>query len=105
MTKLNKSIRHCMKFYGPDLRNGHYGVAGYTTGVIPSDYKTLSRVCCDIEGGIVTDIRVYGYGDAYERRDYYGESTDITAPIEDYLKCNIDWDSMIYEIEKIIKEA
>lgn len=105
MSKLNKSIRHCLKGYGPSLRNGHYGVAGYTTGVIPSDYKTLSRVCCDVEGGIVTDIRSYGYGDAYERRDYYGESTDITAPVEDYLKCNIDWDSMIYEIEKIIKEA
>lgn len=105
MTRLNKSIRHSLKSYGPYLRNGHYGVAGYTTGVIPSDYKTISRVCCDVEGGIVTDIRIYGYGDAYERRDYYGESTDITAPVEDYLKCNIDWDSMIYEIEKIIKEA
>lgn len=105
MTNLNKSIRHCMKSYGPSLRNGHYGVAGYTTGVIPSDYKTISRVCCDVEVGIVTDIRIYGYGDAYERRDYYGESTDITAPVEDYLKCNIDWDGMIYGIEKIIKEA
>lgn len=80
-------------------------MAGYTTGVIPSDYKTISRVCCDVEGGIVTAIRIYGYGDAYERRDYYGETTNITDPIEDYLKCNIDWDSMIYEIEKIIKEA
>ena len=62
MTKLNKSIRHSLKSYGPYLRNGHYGVAGYTTGVIPSDYKTISRVCCDVEGGIVTDIRIYGYG-------------------------------------------
>ena len=105
MTKLNKSIRHCMKNYGPSLRNGHYGVAGYTTGAVPADYKTLFRVCCDVEGGIVTDIRIYVYGDAYECRDYYGESTDITVPVEDYLKCNIDWDSMIYEIEKIIKEA
>lgn len=105
MTKLNKSIRRCLKGYGPSLRNGHYGVAGYTTGAVPADYQTLHSVWCDVEDGIVTDIRLYAVGDARERRDYYGESTDITAPVEDYLKCNIDWDSMIYEIEKIIKEA
>lgn len=105
MTKLNKSIRHCLKGYGPSLRNGHYGVAGYTTGAVPADYQTIHSVWCDVENGIVTDIRLYAVGDARERRDYYGETTNITEPIEDYLKCNIDWDSMIYEIEKIIKEA
>ena len=105
MTKLNKSIRHCMKDYGPSLRNGHYGVAGYTVGAVPADYQTLRSVHCDVEDGIVTDIRLYAVGAARERCDYYGESTDITSPVEDFLKGNIDWDDMIDEIESIIEEA
>ena len=102
MTKINKSIRHCMKGYGPRLRNRHYSVAGYTTGVVPNDEATLHSVHCDVENGIVTDIRLYTVGAARERRDYYGESTNITSPVEEYLKCNIDWDEMIAEIENII---
>lgn len=108
MNKLEKSIRKEMKYYGDNIRNGHYGVAGFTTGLVPDDYKVIQSVVCDVdfEKKTVTDIRIYGYGDAFLERDYYGESIDITAPVEEYLKKAwvSSWDSLIWDIRDIVQE-
>lgn len=106
MKKLEKSIRREMKYYGPRLRAGHYGVAGYTTGIVPSDFRTLSGIFCDVDDGEVTGIRLYCVGDAEERRDYYGETIDITEPVERYLMglSDWDWDAMIREIVDTINK-
>lgn len=105
MTKLNQSIRHEMKYYGPALRSGHYGALGATVGEIPDDYKTIKSVHCDVKDGIVTDIRLYGVGDSQEARDYHGESIEITEPVESYLRREIDWNEMISAIESIIRKG
>lgn len=109
MNKLEKSIRHEMKYFGPAIRTGHWGVAGYTTGLVPSNYRTLHRVCCDVDPakGIVTDIRVYAYGDGMTPDDYYHRSVDITEPVTDYLTQggDFDWDMMISSICDIAKSA
>lgn len=104
MTNLLKSIRREMKRYGPRLRSGHYGVAGYTTGVIPSDYQTIHSVHCDVESGVVTDIRLYPVGAAMEPCDYYDKSINITHPVEEYLRGNLDWAEMLSAIEAVVKE-
>lgn len=104
MTNLMKSIRHEMNQYGPRLRSGHYGVAGYTTGIVPIDYQTIHSIHCDFESGVVTDIRLYPVGAAMERRDYNGESIDITDPVKEYLCNNLTWAEMLSAIEAIVKE-
>ena len=106
MKKLEKSIRREMKYYGPRLRAGHYGVAGCITGIVPSDFSTISGIFCDVEDGEVTDIRLYCVGDAEERRDYYGESIDITEPVKRYLMgmSEWSWSAMIREIVDTINE-
>lgn len=100
MTKLEKSIRREMKYYGPRLRAWHYGVAGYTTGIVPSDFRTLSGIFCDVEGVEVTEIRLYCVGDAEERRDYHGEIIDITELVERYLMGMSEW-SLSAQVENI----
>ena len=104
MTNLMKSIRHEMNQYGPRLRSGHYGVAGYTTGIVPIDYQTILSVNCDVKSGIVTDIRLYTYSDAMSFHDAYGESIDITDPVKEYLCNNLTWAEMLSAIESIVKE-
>lgn len=106
MTKLNKSIRHEMRYYGPRIRAGHYGVARTSSGVgvIPDDFAFIRRVCCDVENGVVTDIRLYAVNDAMEERDYNEESVNITEPVESYVANRIGWDDMIDEIESIVRE-
>ena len=102
MNKLEKSIRHEMKYYGAGIRAGHYGVCGYTVGEMPAN-GFIETVCADVENGIVTDIRLYTVGDAILERDYYGESVIITEAIEDYIKNRSTWDEMIHDIAAIIK--
>ena len=103
MDKLEKSIRHALKYYGPDIRNGHWGVTSYTVGVMPSR-GFIKGAYCDLENGIVTDIRLYAVGDAQEARDYYGESVCITEPIEEYITDHNDWDMLINEIYNLIEK-
>lgn len=104
MTKLEKSIRHELAYYGPSLRAGHYEKLG-TTGTLPKR-GYLNQACADIEDGIVTDIRIYTVGDARERRDFYGESCDITSAFDGeygYLSY-WDWDVMIAEIIDLVQQ-
>lgn len=103
MTKLEKSIRREMKYYGPRLRSGHYITPGFV-GMVPVDFGTLCGVFCDVGDGEVTDIRLYCVGDAKERRDYYGETIDITEPVKRYLMgmSEWSWSTMIQEIADTI---
>lgn len=103
MKKLEKSIRHELNCYGAGIRAYNYGVPGFSTGIMPK-HGFLDAVYADAENGIVTDIRLYTVGDAKERRDYCGESIDITAAILDYIKNRITWDEMISDIEDIVKD-
>ena len=48
MTKLEKSIRHELKFYGSDLRAGRLGVAGYSVGQVPHGFRFLEGAYCDL---------------------------------------------------------
>lgn len=94
MTKLEKSIRRELKHYGPYIRSGYYDSNG-----------RINKVCCDVENGIVTDVRLYTYGQAMERRDYYRESIDITWPLSNYGGSRIQtWDDAIREILTIVRE-
>lgn len=102
MNKLERSIRHEMKWYGPRLRTGHYGALGNTVGVIPDDFGTIDGVFCDIDNGAVTDIRLYCVGDAKEPRDYHGRSVEITSAVTDYLSEHHDWNEMIHAMVDII---
>lgn len=104
MTNLLKSIRHEMNQYGPRLRSGHYGVIGYTLGAVPIDFSYLCGVYCDVESGIVTDVRLYTVGDATSFHDAYGDSIDITDPVKEYLCNNLTWAEMLSAIEAIVKE-
>lgn len=97
MTKLEKSVRHELKYYGTALRNGHYVTLG-TTGRLKYNFQFLKDVYCDFEDGIVTGIRVYGYGDALAVCDYEGSSYDITEPVENYLSQETSWDQLISDI-------
>ena len=104
MTKLEKSIRHELKFYGSDLRAGRWGVAGYSVGQVPHGFRFLEGAYCDIGDGEVTDIRLYAYGNAYAAKDVNGDSIDITKPIEEYLRGETDrsWDKLIFDIQACI---
>lgn len=106
MTKLEKSIRHEMAGYGPGLRAGHYNApnhAGFMT-----KYGTIAAAFCDVEDGIVTDIRLYDYSEGRIPQDYYKESCEITDAFYNqhgtgYFDGNYDWDDFIEQIVDIVK--
>lgn len=111
MTKLEKSIRHEMKIYGPELRSGkYYGVCGHTVGDVPL-YGFISLVCARVKDGICTDVNIYTVGDAFTRADYYGEDNDlgmfvnITEEVENYILDNsCDWNDLISDIVEKAKQ-
>lgn len=105
MTKLNKSIRHCMDYYGSRLRSGHYGALRHTLGQVPPDFRYVNSVYCDVVNGVCTDIRLYCVGDAVMRSDWEGASINITDPLVSYLKGELNWNEMIGEIEYIIEHS
>ena len=103
MTKLEKSIRSEMKFWGPRIRAGYYVLRGHT-GDIPKG-GTIKALYASYEDGVVTDIRLYLQGDAWQRRDYEGwEGTvDITKALEDYIRSYYStWDDLIEGIAEIV---
>ena len=101
MTKLNKSIRHAMKAYGPALRNGHYIAVG-GTGQHPEGFQTFKSAYADVEDGVASDIRLYAVGDAILRRDHDGDSAEITGPVNRFLSGDVSWNMMIDEIEDLL---
>lgn len=107
MTKLEKSIRRELKYFGPALRNGHYGLQRYTLGIMPKR-GLISSVHCDVEEGEVTNIRIYCGGDALWYKDYYGDSIEITNAFVTYLKAEDegwDWDALIRNIADEIQDT
>ncbi len=105
MDKLEKSIRHQMKYYGARMRNNHFWVPGHSVGVMRDDDAFLMGAYADVTNGIVTDIRFYENGDAYEERDWRGRTLNITDPIYEYLSDGKSWDEMIHSIYNIIMES
>lgn len=97
MTKLEKSIRHEMSFYGPRLRaGGHYYVHGMTGDMPKVGY--VSKVCMDISDGICKNITVYTVGDAMDPDHYYGRCSVVTDAVCDFITGDTDWDGMINSI-------
>lgn len=109
MTKLEKSIRHELSYIGPGLRAGSYGMAGRHSGILPRRGLAESLYCdVDAGQGTVTGIRMYGPGDARERRDHDGESVDITEALEHFLTGNGEdytWDDFVGEIAETAQGA
>lgn len=91
MTKLEKSIRRELKYFGPKLRAGHWGALGHTMGIVSPNFRYLYRAYCDFDGGEITGVRLYGVGDALTAKDYHGDSIDITGPLESYLRGESGW--------------
>ncbi|MBM6725078.1 hypothetical protein [Pseudoflavonifractor phocaeensis] len=106
MTKLERSIRHELSYIGPGLRAGSYGLVGHFVGVMPSRGLVNALYCdVDTEHGIVSNIRMYGSGDAMERRDYYGESVNITSALDHYFtNHDYEWNDFVQEIAEIVQE-
>ena len=110
MTKLEKSIRHALAPFGPGLRAGwwsHPGQTGFAT-----KRGTLASAFCDVSNGKVTDIRLYGYQDAKELRDYAGQSTDIRkaffnpdAPSSEPpgFLMDRDWNELVFNIGNLVQ--
>lgn len=104
MTRLEKSIRHELAPYGPALRAGHYNAPGYTG--FETKRGTIAAAYCDVENGIVTDIRFYGFEGGKLSRDYHGKSCDISSAFynadgEGFLY-SYDWESLIDDIVSIV---
>lgn len=106
MKKLEKSIRRELSWIGPGLRAGSYGLVGHFAGIMPSRGLVNALYCdVDAQNGVVTDIRMYGSGDAREARDYYGESVNITSALEKFFADpNCEWDDFVHEIEKVVQD-
>ena len=107
MNKLEKSIRCALKPFGPDIRNGHVWIPGYSVGIIGNDDYFLSSAYADVdtEAGIITDIRLYAVGDAKEPYDYYGKSLNITDQISQYIlerNDNMTWNDLINSIIDVV---
>lgn len=78
------------------------------TGVFPSGTQTFSHAFADYDGdGNCTEIRTYAYGDAMERRHYYGtgDTADVTDIIEDWMRGEYDRAEVCRRIQAAIAEA
>lgn len=77
------------------------------TGVFPSGIQTFSRAFADYDGnGNCTEIRTYAYGDAMERRHYYGtgDTADVTDIIEDWMRGEYDRAEVCRRIQSAIDD-
>ena len=107
MKKLEKSIRHAMTDYGAKLRaGGYWSLPGHGSGIVRQGHRTFRDAYCDVDDGIVTCIRMYGCGDAWDRRDHDGETCEITESIVGYLDGDLDysWDALIESIADTVEK-
>lgn len=106
MKKLEKSIRSCMSHYGPALRSGHIVVQGKLPGHILEDGvdRMLDHAYADVEGGVVTDIRMYFEQESRPAHDYKGNSMEITSEIEDWFGGCETWNDLIQRIVHAVQE-
>lgn len=106
MTKLEKSIRKEMKYYRNDIRYGKIVSLG-AVGEMPKYYKHLRDAYATINNGICEDINIYGFGDAYERKDYEKATINITDAIDNAIRNypnNCTWDEVIDDIMYIVTD-
>ncbi len=106
MTKLEKSIRAEMKYYRNDIKSGKLVSLG-AVGIMQKNYKHFRNAFATVEDGICKDIRIYGYQDAYEKRDFWKTTIDITEAIDRAIEeypIESTWDEVISDIMEIIKE-
>lgn len=106
MKKLERSIRSCMNTYGPALRSGHIVVQGKMPGHILEDGvdRMLDHAYADVEGGVVTDIRMYFEQESRPAHDYKGNSMEITSEIEDWFGGCETWNDLIQRIVRAVEE-
>lgn len=112
MTRLERSVRHELNYYGAKIRaGGHYYVCGYSTGDVPKE-GYISRVCARFKDGICTDVTIYTVGSGYAPDDYYcrsnhlGTYIDITGEIESYIMNRMyDWNELIDSIVDSIRDS
>lgn len=106
MKKLEKSVRSCMNTYGPALRSGHIVVQGKMPGHVLEDGvdRMLDHAYADVEGGVVTDIRMYFEQESRSAHDYKGDSLEITGEIEDWFGGCETWDDLIQRIVHAVEE-
>ena len=109
MKKLEKSIRHELKDFGPSLRNGHVLVTGHSVGIVgENDYFMQGAYAdVDVSEGIVTDIRIYAVGEGRLSRDFNEETLNITEQIEGFLlehNESFNWDDLICRIAEAAEE-
>lgn len=107
MKKLEKSVRHELKTYGPDLRNGHIynnASAGLMTPGVDR-FLDSAFASVDADRGIVTDIRFYFDGEAIRRDDYYGETVCITDQVCDWISDKTTWDDLIDSVVRAVEAA
>ena len=106
MKKLEKSVRHCMSYYGPALRAGKYMYRGFA-GVIPDNCRgVIHYFSAKMENGICTNINGYVFGQAMYEEDYYRKNIDITGSVEKLAAHypEYSWDEMISDICDTIRE-
>ena len=76
------------------------------SGIVRQGHRTFRDAYCDVDDGIVTCIRMYGCGDAWDRRDHDGETCEITESIVGYLDGDLDysWDALIESIADTVEK-
>lgn len=72
-----------------------------STGLTPQR-TTFASAYISAEDDDTVSVRIYGVGDAYEARDYHGETIDISDTIESWIKGETDREHAVYDIQQII---
>lgn len=106
MTKLEKSVRHCMSYYGQALRARKYIYRGFA-GAIPDNCRgVIHYFSAKIKDGICTNINGYVFGQAMYEEDYYRKNIDITEPVGKLAAHHPEysWDEMINDICDVIEK-
>lgn len=74
-----------------------------STGLTPQR-TTFNAAYISTEDDGTVSIRVYGVGDAYEARDYHGETISITDIIEAWIKGETDREHAVYDIQQVLND-
>ena len=102
MKTLEKSIRSILNPLRRNLHKYDYSASG--GGFMP-EYGYIEKIVVDVneDAGVITNYRVYVYGDSQQERDYHGKTCDITNEIVDYMRSNrSNWDNAVGELLETI---
>lgn len=103
---MKTSVNECMKYYEEELKEGNYTYHGFS-GMLPDRHiGQINKVVADIsDDGICSDIVIYTVGAAMKNDHYYGGGIDITEPVVEFLKGQLEWDEMVQEICDLLEES